>query len=205
MGTGTLPANGRRCRARGRLGRNAWEPAGTGAVISPTCQIATNWHVIEGARRVGVIFRPLPPRGYEALSVRDVLSAEIERVTQVADLAILRLKVCRPETRFVTPEDPAKIEVGQDVFTIGHPQLLHWSYTEGVISQIRPRKRWEMDGKQFVATVLQTQTPISYGSSGGPLLNRDGKLVGIVSNSLRDDAGFNFAIAVQELNALMRR
>ncbi len=49
-----------------------------------------------------------------------------------------------------------------------------------------------------MATVIQTQTPISYGSSGGPLINRWGRIIGLISNS-RGDPGFNFAIAAHPL------
>ena len=106
--------------------------------------------------------------------------------------------------KFIPLADPLSVEVGQDVFAIGHPEGLYWSYTEGVISQIRPRYKWQADEDSFEATIVQTQTAISHGSSGGPLINKDGKLVGLVSSMIIGQAGFNFAIAVHELRPLFR-
>ena len=106
--------------------------------------------------------------------------------------------------KFIPLADPLSVEVGQDVFAIGHPEGLYWSYTEGVISQIRPRYKWQADEDLFEATIVQTQTAISYGSSEGPLINKDGKVVGLLSSMITGQAGFNYAIAVHELRPLLR-
>lgn len=178
---------------------------GSGVVISPNCHILTNWHVVEDARRVAVVFRPLPPRSLDILTKDDVRLARVLKTDQPTDLALLQLDPCPPGGRHLPLEEPDRIEVGQDVFAIGHPEQLYWTYTEGVISQIRPRNRWQAEGIQYVATVLQTQTPISVGSSGGPLINRSGRIVGIISNTLVDRAGFNFAVAVHDVRPFLTR
>jgi S1-C subfamily serine protease len=178
---------------------------GSGVVISPNCHLLTNWHVVGAARQVAVIFRPLPPRSLDTVTKDDLRRARVLKIDQPTDLALLQIDPCPSGVRHLPLEEPDRIEVGQDVFAIGHPEQLYWTYTEGVISQIRPRNRWQAESVQFVATVLQTQTPISFGSSGGPLINRSGRIVGIISNTLVDRAGFNFAIAVHDVRPFLTR
>jgi len=177
---------------------------GSGVVVSPTCQVVTNWHVVEDARYVAIIFRPPASKTLAMLTKDDVWLGRVLRTSQPQYLALLQLERCPPNVRYLALEDPDRVEVGQDVFAIGHPEGLFWTYTEGVISQIR-RLRWESLGREYLATVIQTQTPVSFGSSGGPLINRFGKVVGIVSNALADRAGFNFAISVHDLLVFLGR
>jgi S1-C subfamily serine protease len=176
---------------------------GSGVIVSQNCEAVTNWHVVKEIRRVVVIFRPRPPKTFETLTQEDIFAATVLKTRPSLDLALLRLDRCPAGGSYLRLEDPERIEVGQDVFAIGHPEKLFWTYTEGVISQIRPRSRWKSDGQEFVATLIQTQTPVSYGSSGGPLINRSGNLVGVISNTLVERAGFNFAISAHELKPFL--
>jgi S1-C subfamily serine protease len=76
--------------------------------------------------------------------------------------------------------DEKDIAVGADVNAIGHPENLRWSYTKGIISQIRNGFAWSDESKiKHHADVIQTQTPINPGNSGGPVLSDDGKLIGV--------------------------
>jgi len=178
---------------------------GSGVVVTAAGHIITNWHVIQNNRKVIVVFRPSPPNILEDVSKGDLWVANVLGTLQEKDLGFLELDHSLSGSRdlsflrFIPLEDPDRIEIGQDVFTIGHPEGLYWTYTEGVISQIRPRYNWVLDGKIFKPTVIQTQTAISYGSSGGPLINRSGKLIGIIWGGLLPQAGFNFAISAHEL------
>ena len=179
---------------------------GTGVVISPSGMILTNWHVVWPYQDALVLFYPGTNTAYEDLIIDDVWYAVLVDSDQARDLALLQISSNLTGTKSIPSainsislEEPELIQVGQDVFAIGHPEGLHWTYTEGVISQIRPRYRWESKGHDFQATIVQTQTAVSYGSSGGPLINRNGKLVGIISHGIGNRAGFNFAISVHEL------
>jgi Trypsin-like peptidase domain len=92
--------------------------------------------------------------------------------------------------------DEKDIAVGADVNAIGHPENLRWSYTKGIISQIRNGFAWSDESKiKHHADVIQTQTPINPGNSGGPLLSDDGKLIGV--NTFVNTAGtsLNFAVS----------
>jgi S1-C subfamily serine protease len=184
---------------------------GSGVVVTREGHILTNWHVVGESEFALVVFRPKPPKTMADLTDADIWVARRIGAVRQKDVALLQLvtpsnkqkPVDLSFLKYVPLEDPLHVEVGQDVFAIGHPNDLFWSYTEGVISQIRPRHRWEADKNLYQATIVQTQTAIDHGSSGGPLINKEGKLVGLVS-SMSLQAGFNFAIAVHELAPLLR-
>jgi S1-C subfamily serine protease len=178
------------------------QPAGqgSGVVLSQGGLILTNWHVAWSQAYVVVV---LYPGANHEPEEKDFYYGKVVRLDQTRDLALIQMVAGKdrtlPQLKPITLEKPEVIEIGQDVFAIGHPIGLTWTYTEGVISQIRPRYIWEMEGRKFRATVIQTQTSMNHGSSGGPLINRDGRLVGIVSNMVGDRGGLNFAISVQEI------
>lgn len=185
---------------------------GSGVLISEKGEIITNLHIVRGHRHVVIFFYPGTKRTYLDLEPGDIWFAEVVRIDDKRDLALLQLNFYKPVPRAlpnaVRPlplEDPERVEIGQDVFSIGHPEDLHWSYTEGVISQIRPRFEWEINGSQYKATVIQTQAAVSYGSSGGPLISRNGRMVGIIQSGFVNRPGFNFAISVHELRAFLFR
>ncbi len=186
-----------------RLGSWVATRSGSGVAVFGNCDIVTNWHVVQEAKHAVVVFWPVPPKTMQTLTRNDYWLARVARTDQPRDLALLQLERCPPTWRFLLLEDPNQIQVGQDVFAIGHPQELYWTYTEGVISQIRPRYRWAFEGREYVATVIQTQTPVSFGSSGGPLINQSGRLVGVISNGLVGLPGFNFAISAHELRTFL--
>ena len=97
------------------------------------------------------------------------------------------------------------VSVGSEVYAIGHPKGLLWTFTEGVVSQIRRGYEWTGGTRhRFHATVIQTQTPINPGNSGGPLFNEDGQVVGINSFLEGDSEGLNFAVASDEIEAFLR-
>ena len=154
--------------------------SGSGVVVTASGYIFTNWHVIRDKEYALVIFRPKPPKTMADITESDVWVARNLGTIAKKDIGLLQLvgpvskakNVDLSFLKFIPLADPLSVEVGQDVFAIGHPQGLYWSYTEGVISQLRPRYKWQVDENLFEATIVQTQTAISYGSSGGPLINK---------------------------------
>jgi S1-C subfamily serine protease len=171
---------------------------GSGILLSSDGLIITNWHVVQDSPMVGVIFKPATSSGKNSLSEKDVLFARVLKTESLRDLALLKL-VSPPANRTSAQFGSlASIEVGQDVFAVSHPEGLLWSYTEGVISAIRPKIEWTSDkGITHRATLIQTQTVISFGSSGGPLFDDNGRLIGILV--ITKGPGLNFAIAVDEV------
>lgn len=91
------------------------------------------------------------------------------------------------------------MEIGQKVFAVGNPLDLSWSYNEGVVSGIRETVKGPVRLK-----ILQTQTPINQGNSGGGLYSTDGTLIGIVTwtKDKAQSEGISFAITYEDFLSL---
>jgi len=172
---------------------------GSGVVVSPKGHILTNWHVAGEYEIVGVVPRSQDLlKGIEHLRKEHVSLARVLATDPRRDLALLHVETVPAGLRPMTLGQPGGVEVGQDVYAIGHPKGLLWSYTEGVASQIRPDYQWiYQEGLVHQATVIQTQTPSHPGSSGGALFDGDGRVVGITYGG--KDPTLSFAIAVSEV------
>ena len=135
-----------------------------------------------------------------------LIEADVVAVDLKRDLALLKPKQSLPNIA-----KPAKlgknykIKVASDVFAIGHPKGLIWSYTYGVISGLPSPYEWSYDPYlKFSVNCIQTQTPINPGNSGGPLFNDRGKVIGI--NSMGKKAqGLNFAIRIDEIKDFLQK
>jgi S1-C subfamily serine protease len=174
---------------------------GSGILINSTGEILTNYHVIHGAKRVAVVFKP--ERGVEVR--KDLAYAAIPiKVDETSDLAMLKVEAPSPLLHPLSMGDTSKLEVGDDVHAIGHPDGEVWTYTTGTISQIRPKYKWKDENIAHSATVIQTQTAINPGNSGGPLLNNKAQVIGI--NSFRmEGEGLNYAIAGDTIETFLKR
>ena len=120
------------------------------------------------------------------------------------DLAIVSypeaVKLAKP-IEFGSESD---IQVGDDVFAIGHPIGEAWTFTREIISQFRKNYEWKTEeNASHEADVIQTQTPINPGNSGGPLLASTGKLIGVNSFKATEGEGINFAIAVTTIRSFL--
>jgi S1-C subfamily serine protease len=177
------------------------EGIGSGSVISGGL-ILTNWHVVEGYKQVGVVFKSSSP-GARA-SRADVIAADVIKVDQVRDLVLLRpLTFPTSAPKPIELADEKDIAIGADVHAIGHPTGEAWSYTKGIISQVRNGYSWETEAKiKHHADVIQTQTPINPGNSGGPLLSDEGKLIGVNAFKAEGEA-LNFAVAVTDVRRFL--
>ncbi len=170
---------------------------GSGSLISSDGAILTNWHVIRGAREVGVVFKPaLEGRKLTPLDVR---RAVVVRIDEVADLALLKVQGVPSKLRPILFATMADAKVGSDVHAIGHPTGEAWTYTKGFVSQVRQGYEWTTEsGVNHMAEVIQTQTPINPGNSGGPLLSENGRMVGVNSFKAQGE-GLNFAVSITEV------
>jgi S1-C subfamily serine protease len=173
---------------------------GTGAIISSEGYVLTNWHVIAGYE-VGIIFFK-PTVGTEP-SDQNAYGAKLIAQDPLADLALLKI-VKGPAG--ITPlklGDMSNVQVAEDIHIIGHPHGLFWSYSTGVISQVRDNYKWTYeDGSKHSAKVLQMQTAINPGNSGGPVLDDGGNILGLVAMS-EEGQNLNYAIAVDEIKAFI--
>jgi len=148
---------------------------GTGFVVSGPGLVLTNAHVVRNVSKPMV--RTID--GALLASV-DVLFAD-ERI----DLALLRVTGLSAAPLPVAPGDPPP--VGTRVVAVGHPRGYEFTVSDGIVSATR---KLERDGIELI----QTTAPISPGSSGGPLLDLDGRVVGVCSLTLSEGQNINFAV-----------
>jgi S1-C subfamily serine protease len=180
---------------------------GTGVLVSKQGDIVTNDHIVQASHRsrghewIAVWFKP--PNGVRPVP-EDFLLARVLRRDPRRDLAHLRLVQGPPQAATAVPLAASVPDVGQEVFTIGHPKTYLWSFAQGVVSQIRQDYQWRYeDGLLRSATAIQTQAPVNPGSSGGPLLNEKGEMVGIVIGTAQQAHGVSFAVSVQHVRELL--
>lgn len=174
---------------------------GSGTLIDERGLIVTNYHVVQGSAHVGVIFKPAVEGA--RVTKAQVIAANVVRVDQIADLALVRVQEVPPQAHSARLASIKGLQVGDDVHAIGHPTGEAWTYTRGIVSQIRRDYDWHAeDNVGHHADVIQTQTPINPGNSGGPLLNNDAEVVGV--NSFKGEGeGLNFAVSADAVRTLL--
>jgi len=178
---------------------------GSGSLLDTSGDILTNWHVVKGYQYVAIVFTPTV-EGKEP--TRDEIKrGEVIKYDEIADLALVKTSEVPTGRIPIRLGDSSEIAVGMDVHAIGHPKGEAWTYTAGVISQYRLAYGWQAkdDPIKHRADIIQTQTPISPGSSGGPLLSDAGTLLGVNSFFNADGEGLNFAISVDEVKKSLAR
>ena len=150
---------------------------GSGLLVSADGLVITNHHVIENADNLAV-------KCGERESI-----ARVSQRSKEPDLALLTTKLNRMDS-FVLNEAYSPDLIGLEVFVIGNPYGLEGTFSTGVISGLR-----EIDGVRY----FQISAPISPGNSGGPVILRDGSVIGIATMGLKKGQNLNFAIAAAEL------
>lgn len=173
---------------------------GSGVIIRPTGAVLTTWHVVRDARQLTVFLQPEP----DTDARRDLaFTATVVKIDPVADLALLQLADPPPSLRVLTLGDPSTAQAGDNVHAIGHPTGEAWTSTTGIIRRIQPDYRWRgEDGFLHQATVIQTQTALNPGHSGGPLFNHQGEWIGL--NAFRkEDERLNVAVAADTIEAFL--
>ncbi len=157
---------------------------GSGFVVGTDGVVVTNYHVIaEGSSAVVKL-----PDG-TLYDVDGVLAFDKARDVAVIKAAVQNLRV-------VTLGNSDRVQVGEEVVAIGNPLSLDSTVSNGIVSAIRTI---EEEGGKF----LQVTTPISPGSSGGPLFNMMGEVVGITTLKFKGGENLNFAIPVNDAKHLL--
>lgn len=156
---------------------------GSGFLVSSDGAIATNYHVIASGNVAVVKFAD-----GTVLPVDGVLATD-----KVHDLAII--KVHGKTFQTLTLGNSDQIQVGEEVVAIGNPLGLELTVSNGILSGVRITKEEDK--------FLQTTAPISHGSSGGPLFNMLGEVVGVNTLYLEGGASLNFAIPANDVKKLL--
>ncbi len=177
---------------------------GSGALLNVGGDILTNNHVVGNNKQVLVA---LKPKSGSTPKAKDLLIADVVRINQTTDLALIQLKKPSKKLRTIKLGKERSYQIGQDVHAIGHPQGNLWTYTKGFISQIRDNYSWMSEGamKHHARVVIQTQTPINPGNSGGPLLDDKGKLIGVNSFKKIGGEGLNYAVSIEDVKKFLRQ
>jgi S1-C subfamily serine protease len=161
---------------------------GTGVVIVADGTVLTSLHVVAGASRVRVLFA----EGLE--SEATIVSSHPEN-----DLAILKVQTLPDDMAVATMASTRDLAPGDHVVAIGFPFGIGPSVTAGVVSGLRREYRSPQGG--VLSNLIQFDAAVNPGSSGGPLVNAVGELVGIVTAMLDPGgggfAGIGFAVPVE--------
>jgi V8-like Glu-specific endopeptidase len=139
--------------------------------------VLTSYHVVKNAQRILVS---------HISGERTQVTATLTWRDETRDLAILK-----PRGIVGTPlkAAAAKHRVGDKVYVIGNPEGLAGTFSEGIISAFRA-----LDGTSYV----QITAPISHGSSGGPVLDESGRVIGIATAFIRDAQNLNLAVELND-------
>jgi serine protease Do len=169
--------------------------AASGFVISPDGDILTNDHVVADAEIIEV--RLL---GHETTMYR----ATVVGRDPVSDSAVIRLVGPPANLPFATLGDSDALETGDWVMAIGNPYQLGHSVTVGVVSYVG--RSFEMGDGRW-QKLIQTDASINPGSSGGPLLNARGEVIGMTLATLADEFGdtmsIGFAVPINTVKAIL--
>jgi formylglycine-generating enzyme required for sulfatase activity len=147
--------------------------------------VVTNYHVIADATR-----------GTAKIVGRDATYpiAGVVAASEPLDLALV--KVTGANAPALPLGSDAEVAVGDDVYVAGNPRGLEGTFSQGIVSATRSTKERRL---------LQITAAISPGSSGGPVLNAKGAVIGVAVASLRDSQNLNFAVAVGEVHRLLQQ
>ena len=181
-------------------GTNPGRATGTGVVITSDGDILTNDHVVDGANKVSVLFV-----GDTEPTLATVLAVDVGN-----DLALIHV-----DKTGLTPAvfaDPSSIDIGDEVVAVGFALDLDGgpTVTSGIVSALN---RTIVSGDGALDGLIQTDTAISSGNSGGPLVNTRGQVIGIntavfqsSSEVAANNVGFSISVAealpvIEELRA----
>jgi S1-C subfamily serine protease len=160
-------------------------PVGSGAFINKN-QIVTNVHVIDGLQTFVAVRN----------SDQKQIAVKVFKVDPIHDVAILKTISFSSEEHLKTVTKFPRI--GSDIWVAGSPLGQEGTISNGIVSAIRKHKPFDFDQIQFTA-------PISFGSSGGPLVNTDFELIGITVSGIDayDAQNLNFAVPAKYINHLL--
>jgi S1-C subfamily serine protease len=159
---------------------------GSGFLIDDDGHILTNAHVVEGAKNVEV-----------QLGDGETQSAEIVGTDPSTDVALLKVD----DTNGVSPlplGESDDAQVGDAVVAIGNPYGLDRTVTSGIVSALQ--RQIQAPNGFSISDVIQTDAPINPGNSGGPLIDGDGRVIGInsqIESSSGGNQGIGFAVPIK--------
>lgn len=145
-------------------------------------KVATNYHVVEDF--VSGFVEPMQAGRHQIRGV--------DAVDEDSDLAVLSVQ------GDISPNLPLgtsrSLQVGDRVYAVGNPRGMRGTFSDGIVSALR-----EAEGQDWI----QVTAPVSEGSSGGPILDGEGRVIGVATAILEDGQNLNFAVPVSALQRLL--
>jgi S1-C subfamily serine protease len=145
--------------------------------------VATNFHVIEGATS-----------GYVQPVGRDMKIPILGVIASDSKRDLVLLAVPELEAPALDLADSQAVSVGDKIYVVGNPNGLEGTFADGIVSARRSMEELEL---------IQVTAPISAGSSGGPLLDARGRVVGVAKGSWVEGQNLNFAVASAHVQTLL--
>lgn len=161
--------------------------SGTGCIINKSGIVLTSSHVVDKASYIEI-----------TTSKGEVYKAEIiKKDAETGDLALLKIQPNKPFPSTIKLGDSSLVKVGQKVLAIGNPFGFNGTLTTGIVSRI-----------DYERNKIQTDAAINPGSSGGPILNANGEVIGISQSIFNPDnnksnIGIGFAVPANEVKKLV--
>ena len=165
---------------------------GSGFVIDKAGHIVTNYHVIEGARSVDVSF-----------SDNESRRARIVGADPSTDIAVLQVKALSRALTPVQLGNSDDVHVGDAVVAIGNPFGLERTVTAGIVSALQ--RVIQAPNAYSIDHVIQTDAPINKGNSGGPLLDAQGRVIGVnsqIQSETGGNVGIGFAVPINTVKTV---
>jgi S1-C subfamily serine protease len=170
------------------------EGSGSGFIIdSQRGIVLTNLHVIQDAQKIEI-----------ALDNGQSYRAKLLGYDQEYDIAVLQIVDPPKNLKSLTFADSSKVEVGQRVLAIGNPFGLNRSLTMGIVSSLD--RTVKSPTGSVLKGLIQTDAAINPGNSGGPLLDAEGRIIGIntaILSQSGDSAGIGFAIPINQIKRVL--
>lgn len=160
---------------------------GSGCIIHPAGYVLTNSHMLQfQGRRVALL--------YDGRTCGVHLVADDPQ----NDLAVLRLESDRP-LKPIALGDSSRAMIGEPVFTIGSPFGISFTVAAGIISGLERSTNTEYAS---LSNMIQTDASINPGTSGGPLLNLAGEMIGLCTSNKKEAENIGFAISINKVRAV---
>jgi len=169
------------------------EGSGSGSILDMEGHILTNHHVIADAKEIAVAL--FNGKSYDAT----VIGAD-----SLNDVAVIQIEAPVDELHPVTLGDSRTLKVGMRVFALGNPFGLERTLTTGIISSLN--RSLQIHGNWKIKSIIQIDAAINPGSSGGPLLDAHGRLIGIntaIATTSGQSSGVGFAIPVSMVSRVV--
>jgi S1-C subfamily serine protease len=167
---------------------------GSGSIIDPSGLIVTNAHVVRRAVKINI-----------TLSNGKRYRGRIIAENDLNDIALIKIVGHSTEQMFQAMEmaQPGDLILGETVIVVGNPYGLGSSITKGVLSATA--RKVTHQGKVLFKDLIQTDAAVYPGSSGGPLINLNGDMIGITTATLRQTHGIAFAIPLKRVENILAR